>query len=50
MVEMYLVNQLLNVHKSILFLESDVGQSEFTAPGILALNILSIMILFFGCY
>lgn len=49
----YLVNQLLNVHKSVLFLESDIGQSEFTAPGLVSLNILTVIkssLLLFYCY
>ncbi|XP_028415801.1 polynucleotide 5'-hydroxyl-kinase NOL9-like isoform X2 [Dendronephthya gigantea] len=34
----YLVNKLLNTRKYLYFLETDVGQSEFTAPGVLSLT------------
>ncbi|KAI8142684.1 hypothetical protein BJV82DRAFT_516307 [Fennellomyces sp. T-0311] len=36
----YLVNRLLNKHKHVAFLETDVGQSEFTPPGMIALHII----------
>ncbi|ORX46801.1 hypothetical protein DM01DRAFT_1148420 [Hesseltinella vesiculosa] len=41
----YLVNQLLNRHRRVAYLETDVGQSEFTPNGIVALHILDTPIL-----
>lgn len=34
----YLTNFLLNSHKEIYFLECDVGQTEFTPPGLISLH------------
>ncbi|KAI9278871.1 hypothetical protein BDA99DRAFT_17788 [Phascolomyces articulosus] len=36
----YLTNVLLNKHKRIAYLETDVGQSEFTPPGVVSLHII----------
>lgn len=36
----YLVNVLLNRYQNVAFLESDVGQSEFTPPGLVSLTIV----------
>ncbi|RIB01505.1 hypothetical protein C2G38_2230616 [Gigaspora rosea] len=36
----YLLNNLLNVCPKVAYIESDVGQSEFTPPGSISLNIL----------
>ncbi|CAG8451981.1 5741_t:CDS:2, partial [Dentiscutata heterogama] len=36
----YLLNNLLNVCPKVAYIESDVGQSEFTPPGSVSLNIL----------
>ncbi|KAG0164071.1 Polynucleotide 5'-hydroxyl-kinase grc3 [Apophysomyces sp. BC1034] len=41
----YLVNRLLNTHKRVAFLESDLGQTEFTPSGTVALHILDSPIL-----
>ena len=37
----YSMNALLSTYESIAFLECDPGQSEFTAPGMVSLNIVS---------
>jgi polynucleotide 5'-hydroxyl-kinase GRC3/NOL9 len=37
----YSMNKLLSVYERIAFLECDPGQSEFTAPGMVSLNIVS---------
>ncbi|CAG8564369.1 14178_t:CDS:2 [Funneliformis mosseae] len=37
----YLVNNLLNVCPKVAYIESDVGQSEFTPCGLVSLNILN---------
>ncbi|KAI9144476.1 hypothetical protein BKA69DRAFT_1122321 [Paraphysoderma sedebokerense] len=37
----FLVNFLLNEYPKVAFLECDVGQSEFTSPGLVSLNIVS---------
>jgi len=37
----YSMNSLLSTYESIAFLECDPGQSEFTPPGIVSLNIVS---------
>ncbi|CAI2171990.1 15383_t:CDS:2 [Funneliformis geosporum] len=37
----YLVNKLLNVCPKVAYIESDVGQSEFTPCGLVSLNILN---------
>ncbi|KAI8367514.1 uncharacterized protein BYT42DRAFT_129126 [Radiomyces spectabilis] len=36
----YLTNRLLDVHRRVAFLEADLGQTEFTAPGMIALHVL----------
>ncbi|KAJ7560342.1 hypothetical protein O6H91_04G125400 [Diphasiastrum complanatum] len=36
----FLVNELLNIHKAVGYLDTDVGQPEFTIPGCLSLHIL----------
>ncbi|RIA93095.1 hypothetical protein C1645_819814 [Glomus cerebriforme] len=41
----YLVNNLLNICPKVAYIESDVGQSEFTPCGLVSLNILSSPIL-----
>ncbi|KAI7878660.1 hypothetical protein K492DRAFT_164701 [Lichtheimia hyalospora FSU 10163] len=41
----YLVNTLLNSHKRVAYLETDVGQTEFTPAGIVALHVLDSPIL-----
>ncbi|KAI9015863.1 Pre-mRNA cleavage complex II protein Clp1-domain-containing protein [Phycomyces nitens] len=41
----HLVNRLLNSYKQVAFIEADVGQTEFTPPGMVSLHILSSPIL-----
>ncbi|KAI8064222.1 hypothetical protein BC940DRAFT_98671 [Gongronella butleri] len=41
----YLVNRLLNGHRRVAYLETDLGQSEFTPNGMVALHILDSPIL-----
>ncbi|CAJ0644541.1 16239_t:CDS:2 [Entrophospora sp. SA101] len=41
----YLLNRLLNVCPKVAYLETDIGQSEFTPEGILSLNIIESPIL-----
>merc|ERR1711939_276080 len=36
-----LLNSMLSRHTSVAFLESDIGQSEFTPPGIVALHVFN---------
>ncbi|KAJ1972917.1 Polynucleotide 5'-hydroxyl-kinase grc3, partial [Dimargaris verticillata] len=36
----HLVNQLLNVHQRVAFLDTDLGQPEFGPPGLVSLHIL----------
>lgn len=36
----HLVNVLLQRHKRVAFLDTDVGQTEFTAPGLLSLTVI----------
>eukprot|EP00743_Colponemidia_sp_Colp-15_P010448 GILK01011505.1.p1 GENE.GILK01011505.1~~GILK01011505.1.p1 ORF type:complete len:660 (-),score=106.14 GILK01011505.1:44-2023(-) len=36
----YLMNRILSEHSQVAFLECDIGQTEFTAPGIIALHIV----------
>lgn len=36
----FLVNSLLTRHDSVAFLECDIGQSEFTPPGLVSLNVV----------
>jgi polynucleotide 5'-kinase involved in rRNA processing len=35
-----LINRLLGTHSHVLYLESDLGQPEFTPPGMLSLSLL----------
>jgi polynucleotide 5'-hydroxyl-kinase GRC3/NOL9 len=37
----YLLNSLLNVTPAVAYLETDIGQSEFTPPGLVSLTIVS---------
>ncbi|KAL1936234.1 hypothetical protein VTP01DRAFT_368 [Rhizomucor pusillus] len=41
----YIANQLLNTHTQVAFLETDLGQSEFTSPCMVALHVLDAPIL-----
>jgi hypothetical protein len=36
----FLVNRLLNTHDSVAYLECDVGQCEFTPPGVVSLTVV----------
>ncbi|KAG9400643.1 Polynucleotide 5'-hydroxyl-kinase nol9 [Aphanomyces cochlioides] len=37
----YLVNRLLNVHRVVAYLDTDVGQPELAAPGVLSLHFIT---------
>jgi polynucleotide 5'-hydroxyl-kinase GRC3/NOL9 len=36
----YLVNRLLNYHKFVIYIDTDLGQPEFTPSGMMSLSIL----------
>lgn len=36
----FVINSLLNRHKQVGFLECDVGQTEFTPPGIISVHLI----------
>merc|ERR1712023_281136 len=37
----FLINRLLNKHKEVAYLETDLGQPELNAPGLVALHVVS---------